>query len=185
MKVYHGTTDKGLKAILSGENHKPNGPWTCSDQDGCMYVWPLNKVDSFSSDDRDEEAETEEQIIRAFESAQVQAITTATKELFVLEIEVPDDLLNDDDSCENMSDVASYLWMSEFKNSMVVKVYSVDFNIWHSPFIVRGLLDNPHFNKYSIDNALIEIAHELSEDCFLGSIYEFEYSDVSNNYIEV
>ena len=44
MICYHGTTRKGLEAILNRDLEKPFAPWECCDNDGAMYFWPNDKI---------------------------------------------------------------------------------------------------------------------------------------------
>lgn len=168
MICFHGTTSKGLAAIKANDGFKPNNPWCCSDNDGAMYVWPTNKLD--------EPDELEIGIRMGFESAQVQAVTSNDFELYVLVIDVPDEILEDDYSAENMESSASYLNMTDFDYAMVKKIYTVKMNPWHSPFVLSGLLNNDHFNKYSVDEALLAVAKNVA-DVFIDEIYDFDYED--------
>ena len=83
MKCFHGTTKKGLNAILNVDGYKPNSPWTVSDNDGAMYLWPQNKLE-----DQHDFEENDQMICHAFESAEIQAVIEDTTEIFVLEMEV-------------------------------------------------------------------------------------------------
>lgn len=174
MKCFHGTTTKGYNAITKGGTEsKPCSPWTVSDEDGCLYVWPQNKLEeSYAYED------INQMIIHAFESSEIQAVFTQDRNLFVLELEIPDELLEDDYSCENMSDVASFIDSSNFDKNMIVKVYKCDFNIWKSPFIVKSLLCNVHFNKWSIDEDLLQVAENLCEDYYYER--EFDWYEINH-----
>ena len=157
MICFHGTTKKGLKAILSGVNHKPTNPWNVSDQDGAMYVWPSDKLKV--QYDLEEE---DQMICHAFESAEVQAVTSEEEDVFVMVLDIPDELLEDDFSCENMSDVASCINLTEFDKSMVVSVMTHKLNKWNAPFVISGLLSNPNFNSYSLDEGLLLAAESIA-----------------------
>ncbi|MCP4985526.1 MAG: hypothetical protein GY928_05465 [Colwellia sp.] len=157
MICYHGTTKKGLKAILSGVNHKPNNPWCVSDQDGVMYVWPSNKLA-----EQYEHEDESQMICHAFESAEVQAVTSDETEVFVLLLDIPEDMLEDDFSCENMSDVASCINLQEFNKNMIVGIKSHKLNKWNAPFVLSGLLSNPNFNTYSLDDDLLQAAEVIA-----------------------
>jgi len=170
MKCFHGTTLRGLEAIKNNEGYKPSAPWSCSDNDGVMYLWPLDKID-----DEDEL----NGIQQAFESAQVQASVMEDFELYVLEVEVPDELLEDDCSAENMESIASYIDMSDFDYKMVVKVYKVKMNPWLAPVVIAALLDNPHFNKYAVGESLMAVAEALPSDTWIDNIIEFDYKELA------
>lgn len=173
MLCYHGTTEQSYKAIMAGES-KITGPWTVSDMDSCMYFWPIDKSEG------DDDDELSEYCIRmGFESAQVQAAVKGDNtKLYVIACEIPDELLEDDFSCENMSDSASYILCSQFSKDMIVKTLVCDFNQWHSPFIISGLLDNPNFNHYSIEPELLTISESLKgSEVYLDEILEFDYTE--------
>lgn len=183
MKCYHGTTKKGLKAITEQSDFKPNNPWSCCDNDGAMYVWPLNKMDDYQDKTNDyqdnphEDAERQG-IEQGFQSAQIQGAVSGDYDLYVIELEIPEELLEDDQSAENMADTASFIDMAEFNPEMIKATYHFKMNKWHSPYVIKALLDNPHFNKYSLDEDLMQIAEDLGDDCYIDSIYEYEYTKI-------
>lgn len=163
IKCYHGTTKKGLRALLSGEGFKPTSPWTVSDQDAAMYVWPTYKIIS-SNGLEDSPEESEDWGIRqAFEAAEVQVITTDEDKLYTLVLNIPKDLLEDDYSCANMADVASYLSCDDFSKDFIESILESKFNIWRKPYLAMCLLDNPYFNKWALDEDLLEMAEALRD----------------------
>ena len=170
MKCFHGTTKKGLNAILNAEGYKPNSPWTVSDNDGAMYLWPQNKLE-----DQHDFEENDQMICHAFESAEIQAVIEDTTEIFVLEMEVPDELLQDDFSCDNMADVASFIETGQFNKDMIVKVYTCKLNRWNAPFIIASLLNNPNFNQWAVDEDLLELAETLQGADFYRDPTEFDF----------
>lgn len=176
MKCFHGTTKKGLNAILNSEGYKPNSPWTVSDNDGAMYLWPENKlIEQYEFED------TFQMINHAFESAEIQAVIEDTTEVFVLELEIPDELLQDDYSCENMADVASFIETGQFNSNMVVKVYTCKLNKWNAPFIAAGLLSNPNFNQWCLDEDLLSLAETLQQSDFYRDPTEFDFEEYNIN----
>lgn len=177
MICFHGTTRKGLNSILNNSGVKPTSPWTVSDNDGAMYVWPSDKLEN-----QYDFEEKETMVCHAFESAEIQAVFSQETEVFVLELEIDNDLLEDDYSCDNMSDVASLIDMNDFDKSMIKNVYKFKLNLWSFPFIVAGLLSNDCFNKYSVDPDLLEVAESLGEECYREptEFYEFETLKLSD-----
>ena len=158
MICFHGTTKKGLNSILNNAGIKPNAPWVCSESDGSMYVWPQDKLESsYDFEEKDQF------ICHAFESAEIQAVVADETEVFVIELNIPDDLLEDDYSCDNMSDVASVIDMSDFTTDMIVKVYSNTLNKWNAPFVISNLLSNQEFNTYSLDEDLLAAAEVIQQ----------------------
>lgn len=163
MLCFHGTTEENYKRILKGED-KLTGPWTVSDKDNCMYFWPLDKADS-----------KEDAIQHAFEAAQVQAaIRGEDTDLYVIVCEIPDELLQDDYSCENMDSMASYILCSDFDIDMIKEHFISRYNKWYSPFIINGLLQNPHFNRYIVEDTLLLMAESVG-DVYLDDMYYFDY----------
>lgn len=170
MKCFHGTTKKGLNAILNSDGYKPNSPWTVSDNDGAMYVWPENKLI-----DQYEFEEIDQMICHAFESAEIQAVVEDSTEVFVVELEIPDEMLEDDFSCENMADVASFIDMDSFSKEMIINVYKATLNKWNAPFVVANLLSNPNFNQWSLDEDLLSLAESLQNTDFYREPTEFDF----------
>lgn len=173
MICYHGTTKTGLNAILNGASSKPNTPWVVSDNDGAMYMWPSDKI----NESNDHDNVDLEGINSGFESAQVQCLVSGEVDLFVLKMTIPDPLLEDDYSCKNMATSASFIDMDKFHKQMIVSVYHYRINVWHKPFLVSSLLQNPHFNKWAIEPELLDVAEMLDGE-FLPDIYEFDYSEL-------
>lgn len=170
----HGTTTTGLRAILAGED-KPVGPWTVSDRDGTMYVWTLPKLlEEMGCEEED--TDIVEFVGEAFESAQVQAVVTQDEWVYALVLDIPETLLSDDWSCENMANRAGCLNTADFRPEMIKKVYRCPFNRWMSPWVVRGLLENEYFNEYEVDPLLLEVAQAIDNpvECHR----EFDYEEI-------
>lgn len=153
MKCFHGTTQENfLNLIYNGD--KPSGAWNCSDMDGNFYVYPENKIYG-----DDEEERISEGIQQALGNA---AITAAfqmkTQNIVILELDIPEDELNDDYSCDNMSGVASFT--EYFDLSWIKKVYITEFNAMFSPFCLPSL-DNPNLNY--IDESLELLAKSIQQ----------------------
>jgi|TARA_A100001391_G_C5029018_1_gene267842 hypothetical protein len=170
MKCFHGTTKKGLNAILNSDGYKPNSPWTVSDNDGAMYVWPENKLaEQYDFED------IEQMIYHAFESAEIQAVVEDSTEIFVLEMEIPDQILEDDHSCDNMANIASFINMNDFSKNMIVNIYKTTLNKWNAPFIVANLLSNPNFNQWCLEEDLLSLAETLQNSDFYRDPTEFDF----------
>lgn len=169
--VYHGTTKENLNRILTGEG-KQSGPWTVSDLDNMMYFWNQSKLLESGED-------IEIGIDYAFDAASTQAaLKGENTELYVLECEINDSILEDDYSCENM-EMASCINISDFNLNMIKKVYKADFNKWHAPYHIAWLLGNMYFNQSQvIDETLLDIAQTIrdtesyNEELFNGVDYE-------------
>lgn len=176
MICYHGTTKNGLRAILDNVGYKPTGPWSCSDNDGAMYLWPTNKlVEQYDFED------DSQMICHAFESAEIQAVVADETEIFVVVLDVPDQYLEDDYSCENMYNVASYIPISRFSKSMIQSVYKAQLNKWNAPFVISGLLRMELFNKYSISEGLLAVAEVISKSEVYRDPTEYNYQAIDFN----
>lgn len=135
MKCFHGTTQENFVNLLSG-GEKPSGAWNCSDSDGCFYVYPVSKF--YDVDDMDAEQITEEGIRNALDSASITAaFQMKSQKIVILELDIPEDELQDDWSCENMSDVASFT--EYFDKAWIKKIYTTEFNAMYAPFFVPNL----------------------------------------------
>ncbi len=176
MICYHGTTAKGLRAILSGENHKPNMPWNVSDQDDCMYLWPADKIaGEWELTNEEPEYAADQGRRLAFESAQVQALVSEDFTLYALELLVDPDDLEDDYSCENMSSEASYITLGQFHPVMIQRVFKLEMNKWHAPFVAAGLLGNDYFNQCCLSTTLEAAAKAIkAQEVYLEEVHEFD-----------
>lgn len=184
MKCFHGTTKKGLAAILSGDNHKPTSPWVCSDNDGAMYFYPIDKVISVNGLEDEYDDGPEQALMYAYESAfssaMIQAVTSLETELYVITCEIPDELLEDDYSCENMADIASYIEQGEFSLGFIEEIHTVKINQYRLPYDAAMLLRNDLFNKWALDGDLLEMAEAIATtDMWLESI---DYCDEMEVY---
>ncbi|QBP33069.1 hypothetical protein CHB7_gp117 [Enterobacteria phage CHB7] len=135
MKCFHGTTQENFVNLLNGGD-KPSGAWNCSDMDGCFYVYPVSKF--YDVEEMDNEQVTDEGIKNALDSASVTAAyQMKSQKIVILELDIPDEELQDDWSCENMSDVASFT--EYFDKEWIKKVYTTEFNAMYAPFFVPNL----------------------------------------------
>lgn len=151
MKCFHGTTQENFLNMMNGGD-KPSGAWNCSDSDGCFYVYPVNKF--YDLDSMDDEEITNEGLRNALDSATITAaFQMKTQNIVILELDIPEDELNDDWSCENMSDVASFT--EYFDKNWIKKVYTTEFNAMYSPFFVPNLKNH---NLGYVDEKLREVA---------------------------
>ena len=118
--LFHGTTLANWEKI---QREGWNGPsrvttWYCSCNE--IYCWDVDKSDC---DDYAEDF----CIRQAFESAQTSAAVQnfqGTK-LIVIRLEVPDEIVEDDLSCENMEQ-ASVVQPEDIRQEHVTAVYSCD-----------------------------------------------------------
>lgn len=151
MKCFHGTTQENFLNLING-GEKPTGAWNCSDMDGCFYVYPANKI--YDYDSLDDYEITNEGLRNALDSATITAaFQMKTQNIVILELDIPEYELQDDWSCENMSDIASFT--EHFDKDWIKKVYTTEFNAMYSPFFVPNLQNR---NLGYIDEKLEEVA---------------------------
>lgn len=179
MKVVHGTTKAGFEAIRN-RTGKASGPWSCSDCDSFTYVYPFDKITNEFGTEGDEESTVERAIQMAFESAQIQTLHNAETTLIALVLEVPDHLLEDDTSCENMASLASQFDIEDWDKVTILEVYKCEMNLYHKPFVLAGLIGMEYFNDEGIDTALYQTAQIISgNQVFIDEILEFDYKKIS------
>ncbi len=162
MICFHGTTQQGLKNILLGENEKHVSPWVVSDNDGAMYLYPLDKLVSSHEIDCSEEA-FQMGVITSLESAIIQTCMNNETVIYSLVLNIPDELLVDDYSCENMADIASYIECNEFDPSMIIGVYKETLSIWDKPSILSNVRGLAYFNTSEVDEHLLNLAESLAD----------------------
>lgn len=180
MLVYHGTTAQGLQNIINGSEEKHVSPWTVSDNDGIMYVYPSDKVAREHGLDLEEDFEEVQQYARqaCFEQAQLQVLCNDETEIFVIEFDIDESLLEDDYSCDNMAGIASCFNMGEFDASSIQSIVKHTVNIYHKPFIAAPVLHNPNFNVAALDPALLAAAETIADaGVYLDAVSEFDYEE--------
>ena len=170
---YHGTTQRGLDAILQGTG-KGEGPWTCSDQDHMTYLWDASAMME------GEDFEDVEGVIRqAFESAQIQAAVMAEDTtMYVLELHLPAEDVEPDYSCENMH-YAVTVHESAVTRAAIVKAYRCAFSKWDAPFVLSSLIGREHFSPSAVkDERLILLAEALSaKEVYREELWDFEWEE--------
>lgn len=179
MKLYHGTTAKGYNNIINNTQCKPVNPWYCSEDDDLMYFWSYDEITAEYNynNEIDHESTHETCLQYGFEAGQVQALMTDDTELYVIEVDVPDELVMLDESCDNMQ-YARCINISDFNINYIKKTFVCNFNIWHKPFILASVMQNPNFNNYNIDSALLEVADSV-QNTHIDAVHEFDYTELS------
>ncbi len=178
MICFHGTTDKNLVSIINGIDDKINSvsPWNVSLNDGAFYLWPSDKLDG-----NDQEEKTMLGIDMAFGAAQCAAAISGSNKIYAIMLEVDDELLEDDYSCPNMSDSASYIPLECLDEVKIIGVYECDFDQRFAVFHVAMLWRNEKFNFDEIDSGLYTAAEILANsDCelYLDSMHKFDYKEI-------
>ncbi|WBQ35255.1 hypothetical protein [Pseudomonas phage pPA-3099-2aT.2] len=184
MILVHGTTEKGLKAIINRDGKDGlAAPWDVSDNDRMSYFYDAAKVD-WTEDLEDAKREC---IGHALEQAQLQkALEAEGGKIYALVVDVPEefvDIVEDDYSCPNMESVASCMPEEQFDPDWIVEVYEANVNVWSIPFVLACVIGNPMFQSYKLPKELVDIAQQLalSEICY--DITDLEWNKVSLNIL--
>lgn len=155
MLCVHGTTLENFKLMITRKG-KPSGAWNVSECDAATYFYPLDKIakaECLELSDFDDEADYQAAILEAAKRyARGNATATAAllerdAKLIVFLADVPDYLLEDDYSCNNMADIASFIHEDDFKVDMLRKIWQYDFFGIFSPYCVQP--DNPYMASMS------------------------------------
>ncbi|WFP46045.1 hypothetical protein VIPPAEUMC01_00111 [Pseudomonas phage vB_VIPPAEUMC01] len=164
MLLVHGTTAKGLKAIMNRQGKEElAAPWDVSDRDGMSYFYNVNKVMEWHDE---EEYAKSECVSRCLEQAQLQqAITAEGGKIYALVVDIPEefqDCVEDDYSCPNASSEASCFHESDFDPAWIVEVYESEVSVWEIPFIVAGVVDNSMFQSHLLPTQLVKVAESVA-----------------------
>lgn len=174
MKCYHGTTRENALRILSGEC-KDSPTWSVSD-DEYLYLWcPAALIDGGECE---EEEEADERAIRmAFESAQITAAMSEEpqKELVVLCFELPDEIIEADESCENMN-LSRRVEDFEGLEKHHIKTLKTRHNCRLDALVISGILGNPNLASWRISDDLREAA-EVLRGVWIESLGEFDWEE--------
>ena len=154
MKCYHGTTLKNFVNLLNGGD-KPEGIWNCSYMDDCFYVYPMNKIIKTECLEDEEDSYIRERCIQnALESGLITAaFQMETQDVIVIEMDIPEEELEDDYSCDNMSDIASFT--GHFDKNWIIGLHSTKFSAMYAPFFVP---DATNRNLGYVDDDLLSMA---------------------------
>lgn len=173
MKCFHGMTEKAFKQWIEGKCiTNVISPWMCSEHDDMTYLHTIEN--SLSECDNDQDSAYCHAVQQAKESAIIQAAINSDSRVYVIEMDLPDDMLMVDNSCENMdfcrcidSDV-----FDSYRNKAKIGMHSI--NPYFHVFRIAGLIRNVQFNKYRLDSELVEAAEIISKADY-SAIHEFLY----------
>ena len=169
---FHGTTAKNFE-ILKAKKNEPVSVWNVSDRDNYLYLWDLEKnLDEWGGD----VDQTRQSMIRqAFESASLHLLLDDSNcDLFVLELRLDPNEVEDDLSCENMSASCSCIGSSGFDMDDVVAVYKLSFIRWYLPFVLSSALNNRFFNRWMFEETpLGKIAETIANsETYIDELFE-------------
>ena len=162
MLCYHATTTEGLQNILDNIGYKEISPWLCSSNDGAMYFYPTNKyIENHCLGEESEEYIRGGIIRDSLFNGDIQLLWSSQSEVYIIECEISDELLEDDYSCVNMSDSASYIPLELFSKNMIKSIHKSSISSYWKPVIASPLLSNSEFNQEELDEEIREFASNL------------------------
>lgn len=182
MKVYHGTTEEGYNNILKNGFKDTAKVWNCS-ENNTLYVYPLDKIIKINGlEDETPKDQQNRAIQTAFENAFLAAAQkrSTDKYVYVIEMDVDIDLLEDDLSCANMNDTASTIDINDIAVSDINKVYICDYTHLLEATILSGMLDNIYIDLENYS----EIELNILKNYDTGDSYEI-LLDLYSDYEEV
>lgn len=159
---FHGMTRQAFESFKLGQGKVGISPWTCSDNDGMTYLYSMQKLaNEYANDDPDYLIEIGIQL--AYESASIQAAINSQSEIIILCLNLENETIDSDYSCENMDHIADCINSHVLNISHVVKAYSIKYNQFLAAFTIAGLLNNQYFNAGYIDPMLYIAAKQISK----------------------
>lgn len=118
---FHGTSFANLESILKdGFNPNSDKIWNVSENG--VYFWSPDKLTEAEECEKDWQEETAKQ--RAFESGQIAMAFSESGNVVVLQVEIDDENIQDDFSCENMA--GAVVCFGKIKREQIKKVFVSD-----------------------------------------------------------
>lgn len=157
IRLYHGTSHRGIKYILQeGFLYSGQSIWNCSDED-YSYFYELKRFIKAESLEEDSfKYQQYAAIQRANESAQLQEamLERPSFHTYVIELVVPPEFaifIEDDTSCENMYRYGAVQILHDHINTLIrtgeyaMHIYKGNFSPKCSLLYVTGLIENEYF----------------------------------------
>lgn len=188
--LFHGTTFENYLLIMKNGFSPEDMVWSCSD-DSEMYFYDDTKDGNYILDWGNIEDLHNELIRNAFESAQITASVqgfTGNK-LIVFELSVDEELIEDDYSCDNMSDVASVVSVDDLSLDMITNIYVSDtaYNPHLRFFYISGIYNrNKYLNKDNFDSIEVQALEVLSQsEFYIDELLELDWQVLNFNRLAV
>ncbi|AZV02209.1 hypothetical protein Arno18_23 [Pectobacterium phage Arno18] len=168
MKCFHGTSLAKAIEIINGSTEKDTGLWNCCDRDGAFYVYPQNKIISSQCLDEDEDDLQEQVLSWGINDALWHAQSATCKELakdetyVILEMDIPDELLQDDHSANNMESQASFITEDDMERITFEACHVGQLNVYLRPFVLASIIENVNFSDFGVDESLLSMAQLLA-----------------------
>lgn len=174
MLCFHGMTQKAYYNLFNYANNNVISPWVCSADDGMTYLHTIEFAMEETGECKEEDAKYFA-IQQAKESAMIQAAINADSKVYVIEVDLPDEKLEIDYSCNNMEYCRRIDSEAFNKYSKDAIIYSFDVNPAFHGFILAGLVNNEQLNTSEIDPVLLKAAQIISKLDY-SEIYDDIYS---------
>ena len=156
MIVYHGTTKSNLKRIIEGKG-KGVGPWALGDINK-MYFVDLKSPKSYKS----KKVDPSKAIGKAFDQANLQACMNEDIDLYVLECDIPQHLIEPDESFEDANDCQ--INVKDFCLSFIKKIHHIKINKYCKPRYLIGMWENGCCNRDKVPLDLREYVDKVIMD---------------------
>ena len=182
-RYFHGTTIANFRKMAKDDlSSKDDYTWNCSCDD-YIYFWDLRKIFESEFDYEDVESAKKYCIDTALQSAQLTAAVSNVfeNELVVIEFSIDENLIEDDDSCDNMG-LASRVLFDEINISDIKNVYVCKNGYMPSMRLlyVCGVFDNDYFNDDKFSEIEIKMLKVLQKrEFFIDELLEFEYDKIN------
>lgn len=181
--IYHGTSEESYKSILENGFNPIDADvltWNCSDSD---YVYFYNPLDLLEHGETDEEENAEQMAIeRAFENAKISAAVQKSRgdSVYVLAVEIDQELIEEDDSCQNM-ELACKVHVSYLSTDAIIKKFRADYLPSISLAYIAGLNDSDFINLENFSRVEVEMMKVLAKSDLM-SMDELLYNEWEEEY---
>lgn len=186
----HGTTQSRNFFEINFNSFKRDSCWNCSESDNKVYVWSLEALETQDPDLYDmvsfqksytlgnypDLVQHAPELFRfAQDSALIQAAHEGVDNQVILYLlDVPEEHLEADDSCENMTSARRFDPVN-FQFSWIKAVYSHPFKGFWSPFIVARQVANEYFNASTCSEDLLVLAKKIYQADLHIDLEELDY----------
>jgi len=179
--LFHGTTIEAYNKIKVEGFNPSKTNWNCS-YNSELYFYDLDKTD----EDSDEiEWCRNECIQRAFESAQLAAAIqgVSASELIVIEIKIEEKYTEDDESCENMADIATVVNIQDLNefgivaNIFLSKDYVPSLRLFYCASLI---VNNQYIETNNFSSQEIKACTKMVENgIYLEDIYPQDWENLN------
>lgn len=171
MVGYMGISQSNLKDLL---NHtgKQHIIWECSSYDELCYVYEHQEDNDYIGD--------------CIFNALVQCIATRDNKIYVLELNIPDDIVSDDYSCENMENAKCFDSI-HFNKDMIQSIQEVNVDTCILYYMCKYMEYNRYYIYDLSDYTEMEqtfINHLNIDDLLLCEIIEITHGNLINTNLD-